>query len=978
VIIKSDEVGRTFECVLHFVIYSGSTLYASSFAGSSSAAWGIAANIINGSPVMIYNEDHYVQRLYPERGSYKKIESRVGDVYHCLVIHKSAVFSENSTRPLVLAVDGDVRKSIGRYVTSRFTVPPEWESEYLDLFETSEMSVLSNPLIETWRNIKAVRLDWVTGVTPYEVTDATVRVGIDAALKSGRLKVPFSKARGVFDPSMSMRDYLKANTGTLKDQLKAIRPRHDPATGKLNPAIGQMDRIPFPAQSHVIQGLVKSLAVRNSVEAVGDMGSGKSIIALGVANCLSQGKKSMSVLLSAPGIMIPKWEKREIAETLSGAKVRVLRSTEDAAQYVRLVREGYEPDGLEFVLVGIDRAKLGPEPWFAGVWKRIKGNRTAYCWHCPDCGQPLLDISGKYDSGEEPYLQWSDVAHGDPPEKSGRLPNGLPEGFIPKWKLPSKHKRCSCGASLWRPALKSRGETPNKPRWFVSLLLKRLKRHFDLFVMDEVHQTRAADSGRGDAFAQMIKASKKVLSLTGTLVNGMSTSVKELIWRTDPSSMLREGFDHKTSPIAWAKKYGVLEKITKNKGDADTGIVTRRKRNQSIVHERPGIAPQLVINHLLHRAAFLELGDLELPLVELKEIPVFVNMDQDHADEYKKFHETLHTHCMNARASGQIGAFSRFIPATINYADRPDMGAYVEIGRNKDGRPMYKTSAPSFPEDSYHAKEREMVKIIRENLAQDRGCIVYCNYTDAYGVHHRVRDVLAAHEIDAQVLESYVSPEKRIEWLAQQEEKGSKVLVCNMRLVETGLDLISWPTIMFYQMNYNIDTVRQASRRAWRIGQTRECRVYYLVYESSQQAAQFEYCMVKRAHALLAEGRLDRSELAAFGRESTSLAMDLADCLAGEEAARRWKDLARRDMDESLEVVEESRFMDVLNKRTRELTRRTLELCGLPTDHLDEEVEEIVSRPNVLDLAAFLPKRRKRVRKVATGQVSIFDLLDIV
>lgn len=501
----------------------------------------------------------------------------------------------------------------------------------------------------------------------------------------------------------------------------------------------------------------------------------------------------------------------------------------------------------------------------------------------------------------------------------------------------------------------------------MSFILKKLRKHFDLFIMDEVHQTKAADSGRGDAFAQMLKSSKKTLCLTGTLVNGMSTSIKELVWRTNPKSLIREGFHHKSGMVAWAKKYGVLEKVVRT-SEEDEGIVTRRKKTQDMPKERPGIAPELVVNHLLHRAAFLELGDLELPLVELKEIPMLIKMDDEQMEEYKTFHQDLHKACVSAYASGCPGAFAKFIPATINYADRPDLGAEVAV--KCGGKVTDVVYAPAFAGDYYHAKERELVHLIKENLAEDRGVVVYCNYTDSYAVHHRLKEVLEAHGIEAHVLESHVSPEKRVEWLAMREEEGAKIIICNIRLVEVGLDLLPWPTIIFYQLNYDINTVRQASRRAWRIGQTRECRIYYMLYEGTQQAAQFEHCMVKRAHALLAEGRLDRSELAKFGRDvGSSLAADIAGCLAGEETARKWEELAKKDLDEGVEMVEESRFLEVLSKAQKELARRTLQLCGLPVEEIEEEKTE---RPTIFDLAAFLPKRRRKRRpKAPDGYVQL-------
>ncbi|MCL6477860.1 MAG: hypothetical protein K6T65_05540 [Peptococcaceae bacterium] len=785
-IIRSEGIGRTFECVLHFAGHSHTQLYVASFAGPASAVTALAANIIEGRRTVIVNDAGRVMYgFYPISGQYKRIETKVGDIYHCMVIHKSAVFGENSPNPTIIAEDGDVRKAVGRYMTARFPVPPEWEENYLDILDCDEISVVKNPLIKVWDRLKVVKITSVKGSGRSELTDESVKEGVVWGIKKGLLKIPESDFEGKFDPSWSMKEYLKANAEVLSGQLQKVSPKHDPRTGKLHPAIGQMERIPFPAQGHAVQGLVNVLKGQGMTVACGDMGTGKSIISLGVCNVLHKEKKApMSVLLSAPGITIPKWEKKEIAETLPEAKTYVIRSTEDAARYLRMVREGYKPEGIEFVLVGIDRTKLGPDPWCSAVWKRIAGTRE-YAWHCPDCGQVLVNAFTKAACGEEPYLTWGDLVCGSPPARlKDLLPNGLPKGFIPKWKLPAKHKKCaSCGAPLWRPALKSRGETPNRPRWFVSFILKKFRKYFDLFVMDEVHQTKAADSGRGDAFAQMLKSARKTLCLTGTLVNGMSTSIKELIWRTEPKSLIREGFHHKSGMVAWARKYGVLEKVVRT-SEEDEGIVTRRKKTQDMPRERPGIAPELVVNHLLHRAVFLELGDLELPLVELKEIPMLIKMDDEQMEEYKTFHQDLHKACAKAYMSKCPGAFARFIPATINYADRPDLGAEVAV--KCDGKVADVIYAPAFAGDYYHAKERELVRLVRENLAEDRGVVIYCNYTDSYAVHHRLKEVLEAHGIEAHVLESRVNPEKRVEWLAMREEEGAKVIICNMVRVVLG------------------------------------------------------------------------------------------------------------------------------------------------------------------------------------------------
>ncbi|MCF8023313.1 MAG: hypothetical protein K9L17_11530 [Clostridiales bacterium] len=953
--IRTQETERQFECILHFAT-GCLDLYCASFAGPATAVWSITSNIKNGRRIEVVDDNGELIKMYvPDKGRYRSVEKKVGDIYHGFVCLK-----EDSEKPVIIAPDGDVKSAAGKYITRKYPVPREWEQQYMDLFDYVVPDIFFNSCFDVWSNVKVLRLTGIRGVG--NITEENLMAAIESAVREGSLKIPETEVEGFFNPDWSMKEYVQANADTLSRQVKERRPKHDPQRDSLHPALGKMERIPFPAQAHLSQGIINTLKEEKLAFASGDMGTGKSVISLGVVKAVHEekGGGSMPVLLSSPGIMVPKWVRREIPAALPGASIYVIKNTADALRYVRKVKNGYRPEGIEFVVLSIDRAKLNPEPFFAGTWKRVPGT-TGWAWHCPDCGRTLPDPAG------DDILRWGHIACGKPPSlrKKKLCPNGLPEGFVPKWKLPNKTHKCECGAKLWRPALKSRGENRNSPRWNVSRVLKRLGKYFDLFIMDEVHQVKAADSGRGDAFQQMVLASKKVLCLTGTLINGMSTCIKEILWRVDPGSLLREGFTHKSGTVSWARKYGVLERVHYPDME-DEGVVTR-KRKESQPRERPGIAPVLVADHILHRAGFLELGDLGLPLIELKEIPRIIQMDEEQLEEYKPFHEELKRVCSCAYTAGVRGAYGRFIPATINYADRPDLGAEIEVKTSKfESEVVY---APEFSPDYYHAKERELVKIVERELDEGRGCVIYASFTDNYKMHHRIRKVLQDHGIESRVLESSISPEKRVEWLAKREEEGAKVIVCNMRLVETGLDLLPWPSIIFYQLAYDINMVRQASRRAFRIGQRNECRVYYLIYDQTQQMAQFRQCMAKRAHALLAEGRLDRSELAEYGRDShSSLTADLADCLADSDIESKWERLSRKDMDESVEMVSESEFAKVLEDRKKELSKETLRLCGLDTGEIDRK-----PGPTIFELEEFLPKKKKRKRKAPKDQGTLFD-----
>ena len=80
-------------------------------------------------------------------------------------------------------------------------------------------------------------------------------------------------------------------------------------------------------------------------------------------------------------------------------------------------------------------------------------------------------------------------------------------------------------------------------------------------------------------------------------------------------------------------------------------------------------------------------------------------------------------------------------------------------------------------------------------------------------------------------------------------------MICHPRLVETGLDLLDFPTIIFYESGYSLHTLRQASRRSWRIGQRRPVRVKFLCYEGTMQTSCLRLMGKKLLVALTMEGK---------------------------------------------------------------------------------------------------------------------------
>jgi hypothetical protein len=58
---------------------------------------------------------------------------------------------------------------------------------------------------------------------------------------------------------------------------------------------------------------------------------------------------------------------------------------------------------------------------------------------------------------------------------------------------------------------------------------------------------------------------------------------------------------------------------------------------------------------------------------------------------------------------------------------------------------------------------------------------------------------------------------------------------CQGGHIPRNLDLMFCPAIIWYETGYSTFTLRQASRRSWKIGQTKPVTVWFLCYENTAQ-----------------------------------------------------------------------------------------------------------------------------------------------
>src|SRR5260370_20889853 len=174
-----------------------------------------------------------------------------------------------------------------------------------------------------------------------------------------------------------------------------------------------------------------------------------------------------------------------------------------------------------------------------------------------------------------------------------------------------------------------------------------------------------------------------------------------------------------------------------------------------------------------------------------------------------------------------------------------------------------------------------------------RCCHVYAVYPRKRDVTRRLETILAREGIRVAVLTSDVPPEKREAWFAQRVREGVQVTISHPRIIETGIDLLNHSSLIFFESGYSLHTLRQASRRSWRIGQRQSVRVFYLHYEETMQSSCLRLMGKKLLVSLAMEGKFSREGLQSLDEDDdmlTAMARELvAENGVGESAAAVWR-----------------------------------------------------------------------------------------
>lgn len=616
----------------------------------------------------------------------------------------------------------------------------------------------------------------------------------------------------------------------------------------------------LPAQRHAAAAMARSIRKNGVGNLQGEMGLGKSSIGAAVIDLLH----TYPALVVCPPHLVPKWI-REIEEVIPGAHARELRrigrnSDElSDANDVREFLEQYQE------AAGIAKQKGLPAPrWVAIVahtsakfgagWRPAVVMRKAVhpltsklvdACACPACGKIIMK---EEDGFAVPVTDLKDLA-----DKRRFCTNQAPG-----WQLDSHRQRKldENGNPVWGMRICGQAlfEFSGARRHSIAeYIAKHARGAFKLLVADEVHQFKGKASDRGIAFHQLITATKWTLTLTGTFFGGKSTSIFWLLHRLN-AGVRRDFAFHDEK--RWARLYGVLETQYRRRRDEDDddGVYTGNRRYRNQAKEQPGVSPAIV-SRLLDTTIFLSLKDLNLALPAYKEEVVALDMQEDQGDQYRSMDTTLKQLAIQSRR--YLSTWLQWSLARPNSAFRNEAVTVDEVD-DKHGEMVRKVTLMELPAinpngHKWLPKENWLANFCKAERQQGRKVLVYVRQTGTRDIQDRVEMPLQSNGMRVAILGGKVDPRKREAWIAKRAD-AIDVMICNPRLVETGLDLIQFSTVIFFEPEYSLYTLWQSVRRVWRLGQTQPVKAIFSVYNSAMEATALRLMGKKMKAAQLVYG----------------------------------------------------------------------------------------------------------------------------
>jgi hypothetical protein len=221
---------------------------------------------------------------------------------------------------------------------------------------------------------------------------------------------------------------------------------------------------------------------------------------------------------------------------------------------------------------------------------------------------------------------------------------------------------------------------------------------------------------------------------------------------------------------------------------------------------------------------------------------------------------------------------SAYLNLLIAYPDKPC--EQNPITDPRDGFPI--VTPPDLRDaDALLPKDETVLELTERKLRAGENVLIYTNWV-RLGTAKKLLKKFEEAGISADILHASTEPADREDWVAKRVAEGLRVLVTNPAIVETGIDLNAFTTIIFFDTGTKLFTMRQAARRSYRINQNApRIEVYLLYYRDTVQHKFIKLMGTKLAAATLIEGGFSEEGLAAMGASGDMMTLMAKELMLG-------------------------------------------------------------------------------------------------
>lgn len=823
--------------------------------------------------------------------------------------------------------------------------------------------------------------------------DKNIIKAVEEGLKSGKISIPNSKTNDekVFEQVNTVSQYLKEFGVTIAERIKSrFVPLFDPAVEQLSDEILSVNAniqkntgySLYDAQLAVAESVKRKLDKYEPAMIVAECGSGKTKIGTTAlyASQLAKGKAKAFNVVMCPSHITKKWV-REIEETVPNAVGGVIKSINELKKFYREYQKKSNNKTF-FAVISKEKARDGYMHRPAVTWNNAK---RGLC--CPSCGkvieEELCDDGCRYRVTASTDFFRKENRKNHKCEYCGNVLWTSLEAHeqtqwvkISDWGFVNRRFPMTAihltRSEKVKEQMTELAKYPNENytaagahrRFPLSTYIKKkMGNKIDGFIADELHQY-SKDSGQGEAMAEIADVAKQFVGMTATLINGYASGIFYLLYRIVPNLMQLDGQSY-TAPLQFCREYGVVESVF----EVENEYNSNRRSVKKNIRERmlPGVSPLVYSRFLLENCVFLSLSDMGKDLPEYEEIPISLSMSSEVQSEYERLEREFREIMRKDRKIAKK-ILSSYLNLLTVYPDQPY--GHKPVVDPFTGEPLVTArDLSSFDEavtNVYAQKDLEVLSLVDQKLSAGENVLVYTSWI-RIDTQQKLLKLLNERGYTSAVLSASVSPEKREAWLEKQVKSGTRVVICNPTVVETGLDLNYFTTLIYYNVGYNLFTLRQSSRRSWRINQTApRIEVYMFYYSGTMQNRAMKLMASKLAAATIIEGCITDEGLAAM-----SDCRDMTSQLA--------KELTLGIQCEVEDISEVFKKMAVL-KPDIEITQAstaTAEPVSVPV--VQNPLKQVQQKPQVTadsQTFIFAPVSKSRKKTVdIENQISLFDLV---